>query len=252
MPQMRRLTNIRKNLSVNLRSLLFYLFRNTVFLKIRLPALAITCCMLSSCAPMRFVKPLEKNQQAANLSFGGELIKYNSSTIPVPFLTANYGYGIDSALTGFASVNITSALFGNFQMNFGATKQLLKQNIYFPAVSITPSFDFIYRNKNAAKFYPQLAINAFWEYGKKNNLVYLGIDNWFELASKKAYGKTQENHWFFMPAIGHSFCGKKGSFTTEMRAIAPNLSNEKLVVEYRTPFGTNGAFGVYIGYTRKF
>ncbi len=208
--------------------------------------------LLASCAPMRFVKPLDKNQQAVNLSLGGELIKYNSATIPIPFLTANYGYGIDSSLTGFASLNITSALFGNFHLDLGATKQLLKQKEYYPAIVVAPAFDFIYRNKNAVKFYPQLALNAFWEYGKKKNLVYAGIDNWFELATKKAYGQKQENHWFFMPALGHSFCGKKGSFTTEVRVIAPNLSNEKLVVEYQTPFGTHGAFGVYIGYTRKF
>jgi hypothetical protein len=208
--------------------------------------------VLASCSPMRFVKPLEKKQQAANLSFGGELIRYGSSTIPVPFLSASYGYGIDSSLTGFATVNITSALFGNFHFSLGASKQLLKQKEFFPAVSIVPAFDFIYRNKNAAKFYPQAAVNAYWEYGRKKNLVYIGIDNWFELSSKRAYGAVQKNHWFWMPAIGHSFCGKRGSFTAEVRAIAPNLSNEKLVVEYQTPFGTHGAFGVYVGYTRKF
>jgi hypothetical protein len=207
---------------------------------------------LSSCAPMRFVKPLAKKEQACSVTFGGELIRYGSSTIPVPFLTANYGYGIDSTLTGFASVNITSALFGNVHVDVGATKQISHQEKFLPAVSITPDLGFIYRNSNAMKLYPQLAINAFWEYGKKNNIVYAGIDNWFELAGKRAYGVKQKNHWFMMPALGHGFCGRKGMFTTEVRVIAPNISNEKLVVEYQTPFGTHGAFGVYIGYQRKF
>jgi len=201
---------------------------------------------------MRFVKPLDKKQHAASVDAGGELIKYNSSTIPIPFVSASYGYGIDSSLTGFATLNITSALFGNFQFDLGATKQFIKQKHFYPGISVSPAFEFIYRNKNAVKFYPQLAVNAFWEYGKKKNLVYFGIDNWFELASKRAYGEKQKNHWFCMPALGHSFCGKKGSFTTEVRVIAPNISNEKLVVEYQTPFGTHGAFGVYIGYNRKF
>lgn len=69
----------------------------------------------SACAPVRYVKPLVKNQHAANLSIGGPLIKMKKSTIPIPFLTANYGYGIDSTLTGFVSVNITSAIYGNLQ-----------------------------------------------------------------------------------------------------------------------------------------
>ena len=214
--------------------------------------LIIIVCLLSSCTPMRYVKPLAKKQHAVNLSLGGELIKYKSATIPIPFLSANYGYGIDSSLTGFATLNVTSALFGNFQLDLGATKQVLTQDHFIPGLSISPAFDFIYRNKNAAKFYPQLALNAFWEYGKNKNLVYAGIDNWFELAAKKAFGIKQQNHWFVMPALGHYFCGKKGNFSTELRVIAPNLSNEKLVVDYQTPFGRHGAFGVYIGYTRKF
>lgn len=205
-----------------------------------------------SCSPTKYIKPLDKNQHAATVSFGGPLIKYGAGTIPIPFLAANYGYGIDSSLTGFASFNITSALYGNFQIELGATKQLLKQNKYIPALSFTPVANIIYRNKEAYKLYPQIAINAFWEYGKRKNIVYIGIDNWFELAQKRAYEVKQPNHWIFMPTIGHSFTGKKWNFNIEAKIIAPNLSNEKLVVDYETPFKNQGAFGVYLGYTRKF
>jgi hypothetical protein len=55
-----------------------------------------------------------------------------------------------------------------------------------------------------------------------------------------------------MPSLGHSFTGKKWSFNIETKVIAPNLSNQKLVVDYVTPFQSRGAFGVYIGCTRKF
>ena len=209
-------------------------------------------CLIFSCAPTRFIKPLAKNQHAANLSLGGALIKFGTATVPIPFLTANYGYGIDSTLTGFASFNITSALYGNFQMELGATKQILKQNKYIPAVGITPVANFIYKNTEAHKLYPQLALNAFWEYGKHKNFVYIGVDNWFELAKKREYDIKQQNHWIFMPMIGHSFARKKWNLNIEAKVIAPNLSNEKLVVDYVTPFKTHGAFGIYLGYTRKF
>lgn len=209
-------------------------------------------CLLFSCAPARFVKPLQKKEHAANVSLGGPLIKYGTATVPIPFITANYGYGIDSTFTGFASINITSALYGNFQMELGATKQILKQHKYVPALSLTPIANIIYKNKDAKKLYPQLAINAFWEYGKRKNLVYLGVDNWFELASKRQYEIKQKNHWMFMPMIGHSFTQKKWNFNIEAKVIAPNLSNEKLVVDYVTPFQNKGAFGVYLGVTRKF
>ncbi len=208
--------------------------------------------LIYACSPGRYVKPLEKKQQAVNVSLGGPLIKYGAATIPIPFLTANYGYGIDSTLTAFGSANITAALFGNAQVELGVTKQVMKQNKYIPAISISPVLNIIYKNKDAKKLYPQLAINAFWEYGKHKNLIYAGLDNWFELSSKRAYGINQPNHWIFMPMIGHSFNNKKWNFNLEAKIIAPNISNEILVADYVTPFKTHGALGVYFGCTRKF
>lgn len=208
--------------------------------------------LYASCAPARFVKPLAKKQHAANVSFGGPLIKFGTATIPIPFLTANYGYGIDSTLTGFASFNITSALYGNFQMELGAIKQWTKQHKYIPAVGSTLQFNIIYRDRDARKLYPQLDLHACWEYGKRKNYFYLGASNWFELSKTRTLGEPQDNHWIFMPMAGHSFNGKKWNVNIEAKVIAPNLSNEKLVVDYQTPFQTHGAFGIYIGYTRKF
>jgi hypothetical protein len=195
----------------------------------------ILICLLFSCAPARFVKPLNKKQHAANISLGGPLIKYGTATIPIPFLTANYGYGFDSTTTCFASINITSALYGNFQVELGATKQLLQQKKYFPALSVSPMINVVYKNKDAKKLYPQLTINAFWEYGKRKNFFYLGADNWFELSAIRQYEIKQKNHWIFMPMVGHSFARKKWNFNIEAKIIAPNISNEKLVVDYVTP-----------------
>ena len=207
---------------------------------------------LLSCSPARFVKPLAKKQQAVDLSLGGPLFKMDKTTIPMPFISATYGYGIDSTLTGFGSINITSALYGNFQVELGVTKQLLKQHGAFPALSVIPVANIIYRNKDAAKFYPQLDLYAFWEYGPKRNLLYVGASNWFELAKTRSLEQEQPYHWIFTPVLGHSFTGKKWNVNIEAKVIAPTISNEKLVVEYQTPFNKNGALGVYIGYTRKF
>jgi len=195
---------------------------------------------------------LEKHQDAANLSLGGPLVKLGKNTIPIPFITANYGYGIDSTLTGYTSLNITSALYGNLQLELGATKQWIKQKKYIPGLSTALQFNLIYRNTDAFKVYPQLDLNAFWEYGKRKNYFYIGASNWFELSQKRTLGETQQNHWIFMPLIGHNFTGKKWDINLEAKIIAPNLSNENIVVDYWTPFKNRGAFGVYIGYTRKF
>jgi hypothetical protein len=207
---------------------------------------------LVSCSPARFVKPLAKHQQAIDVSFGGPLFKYEKTTIPMPFLSATYGYGIDSTLTGFGSVNITSALYGNMQLELGVTKQVVKQHGLQPGVSLIPVCNIIYRNRDAAKIYPQLDVFTYWEYGKKQNYFYAGINNWFEVAKTRTLEQEQQNHWILTPVAGHSFSNKKWNINIEAKVIAPSISNEKLVVDYQTPFNRNGAFGVYVGYTRKF
>lgn len=141
----------------------------------------------------RFVKPLNKKQHAASVSLGGALIVYGQTTIPIPFLTANYGYGIDSTLTGFAGVNITSALFGNAQVELGATKQIVKQKSHTQGVSLTPAINVIYRNQNTKKIYPQVAVNAFWEYGKRKSYFYVGVDNWFSSPKTQIRDRTEES-----------------------------------------------------------
>ncbi len=207
---------------------------------------------IASCAPTRFVKPLAKKQQAVNLSLGGPLISYSKLIIPMPFVTATYGYGIDSTLTGFGSLNITSLLYGNAQLELGVTKQLLQQKGAYPGVSINPVVNIIYRNKDAAKVYPQIDINAFWDYNHKRNFFYAGVSNWFEFANKRANDQKQEHHWLFSPMIGETFVRKKWNYNIELKVITPNIANNTSTVEYKTPLGTHGALGIYFGCTRKF
>ncbi len=207
---------------------------------------------ICSCAPTRFVKPLDKGQKAVNLSLGGPLIDYSDLTIPMPFLTATYGYGINNTLTGFGSLNITSALYGNLQLELGATKRLLKQNGSIPAISVNPVANIIYRNKDAFKFYPQLDVNAYWDYNKGRNFFYVGLSNWFELESKRAFDEDQTHHWLLSPLIGETFVRRKWNYNIEAKVIAPNFSSAKGTVDYKTPFGNHGALGIYFGVTRKF
>jgi hypothetical protein len=217
-----------------------------------LPFYLICFVVMGSCAPSRFVKPLQKDQQAVSVALGGSLFEYGGLVIPMPFLSAAYGYGIDSTLTGFAALNVTSAVYGNLQLELGATKQVLKQSGYAPALSVTPVANIIYRNKDAKKFYPQLDINAFWEFNGQRNLLYAGVSNWFELGGKKAHEQKQTDHWLISPQIGQTFIRQKWDFTIEAKIMAPGIAYESNVVEYKSPLGKRGAFGIYFGYTRKF
>lgn len=218
---------------------------------IKISFISFFLLFIISCAPTRFVKPLDAKQKVINVALGGPLIDYNNLIIPMPFLTATYGYGFDSTTTVFGSLNLTSALYGNFQLELGATKRILKQNGKVPAISINPVANIVYRNKDAFKLYPQLDINAYWDYNKGRNFFYFGLSNWFELASKNGFDKAQRSNWLVTPMIGETFIKKRWNYCVELKIIAPNLSNQKSVVEYKTPVNNKGALGVYFSITRK-
>lgn len=205
-----------------------------------------------ACAPARFVKPLAARQQAVNVSLGGPLISYGSAVIPLPFLTATYGRGFTSTLTGFGSVNITSALYGNAQVELGLTKQVLAPHGGVPGVSVSPAATLLYRNPDACRLYPTLDAYAFWDYRQHRSYVYLGLSNWFELRGTRAFDRPQDHHWLLVPLLGTTLGGERWSYTLETKVIAPNIANDYNTAEYRTPFGTHGALGVYLGVTRKF
>jgi hypothetical protein len=214
--------------------------------------LLVLFCLLASCAPSRFVKPLAAKEKAVNLSLGGPLIVYSGLTIPVPFVTATYGYGVDSSLTGFGSINLTSALYGNVQFELGVTKNIIRQHGNAPGISVSPVANVILRPKERGKLYPQLDLNAYWNFNHDRNLIYAGLSNWFELSGKKASGLKQTNHWLLSPMIGHSFIRKMHELILEAKVLAPGLQNDRQTVDYQTPFGTHGALGIYFAYTRKF
>ena len=205
-----------------------------------------------ACAPARFVKPLAAGQQAVNVSLGGPLIGYGSTTIPMPFLTAAYGYGFTSTLTGFGAVNITSALYGNAQLELGVTKQVLQQRGWAPGLSFSPAATIIYRPWETGKVYPTLDAYALWDYHQHRHYVYVGVSNWLELSGSRAFGQPQEHRWLLTPLVGTVLGSQRWSYTLECKVIAPNLANNYNVADYRTPFGTHGALGVYLGCTRRF
>jgi hypothetical protein len=208
--------------------------------------------LLFACAPSRFVKPLDKGQQAVNLSLGGPLIEFGGLVIPTPFITATYGKGFDSTLTGFASVNLTSAFYGNAQVEVGAVKQLLRQKGAAPGISITPVINYIYRNKDAQKLYPQLDLNAYWDFNRNRNFLYVGLSNWFELSSLRTLDQKQERRWLLSPVLGQTFVRSRHNITIEAKIIAPHIQYESSIVDYKSPLGKNGAFGLYFSYTKKF
>lgn len=219
----------------------------------------------SSCAPSRYVKPLEYKQHAISGSFGGPMATIPGvATIPLPFTSLGYGYGLKPTTTVYANWYTTAAVFGVVQFDAGVTQGLWKNDAATMGVSISPSVNF-YSDvfEHNTRLYPQLDANYYYDYwhktkesskGKqkvKTNNFYIGCSNWFELQGTKAHEQTQKSRIIFSPQIGHTFERNKWDYTLEVKLLAPYKSNQDIVMDYVSPFGNRGALGLYFGITYK-
>jgi hypothetical protein len=204
-----------------------------------------------SCAQSRFVEPLQKNELAIGASFGGPGIEFGGAPIPLPLTNIEAGYGIDTNLTVHGGWHTTAAFFGNLQVDAGITYQFMEQNKYKPNLSVAPAFNFIYSfSDKSARLWPMLDINAFWNYGKRQNYWYVGFNNYFDFSKTMANDQDQKYHWLFNPQIGHVLKGKKKpwQFTAEIKLLTPYLDASKSFVPYKSLLGKWGSTGVYIGF----
>ena len=209
--------------------------------------------LLNSCAPSRIVKPLKAKEKAVGATFGGSLIGFGGLIIPIPFTTLYGAYGIDSTLTAFASVHTTSLAFGNFQTDFGITKQVMKQRGYIPAISVSPCLNYIVNfNSTRFNFFPQLDVNAYWNRKNGKGFVYFGVNNWMDFSQEKMYGYKYQQTLLFSPQVGYTFEKSKWNFNLECKLIAPNINNKLSVVDYKSLLGSKGATGIFFGVMRKF
>jgi len=208
--------------------------------------------VLSSCAPTRFVKPLEENQWAVTGSFGGPLVDFDGTTIPLPFTSVGVGYGMTHSSTVLANIHTTALAFGVLHIEAGVLQSIIEPEGIRPGISVGGSLNFMgdmwWANM---KLFPQIDANLYWNYGHRDNFFYIGTSNWFDLAAERAHGETQPNNWIFNLQVGHTFGGPKWDFVMEAKYLAPFHSNQNIVVDY-TSFGRQGAIGTYIGIVRKF
>lgn len=205
-----------------------------------------------SCAHTRFVEPLNRGELSVGGGFGGPVIDFAGAPIPVPLSSLEVGYGLDTNLTVFAGGHVTSAFYGNIQLDGGLSWKFLDQNKYLPNLTCSPSLVFAYSiDDHQARLWPVLDLNSFWNYGKRNNFFYIGFNNYFDLRNTSAHDQPQEHHWIFSPQIGHTLKGKKTDwrFTTELKFIAPYIKNDPVFVPYKSILGQWGTTGIYLNFS---
>lgn len=232
-----------------------------------IPVLALTG-LIFSCAPSRFVKPLEKGEHAVQASLGGPVVNVPGvAQMPIPFTSVMYGHGITDNTTVFGGIHTTAAMFGVIQTEIGATRSLLSDTLDY-GVSVSPGVTVatdIWENN--WKVWPHIDANFYWKYGKKfnkqvdnlnvednveSNYFYVGVSNWFELSAERAHGEPQPHRWIWNPHIGHTFVRDRWLYSMEFKVLAPTADNERVVTDYARLTGSSGGMGIYIGVSYKF
>lgn len=222
-------------------------------MQIRLMLLpAIVCLITFACNPTRIVQPIPKGRVQVGANFGGPTIMLGTTPLPIPLTSVHVAYGLKEHTTSFASLHTTALLYGVFQTDLGFTRELLAPQKFIPGISVSPIANVLF-DKWEHKFslYPQLDVNAYWNYGSKKNLVYASLNNWFELRTTRAHNEPQTTHWLPSIGLGHQWNNKKYNIQCEVKYVAPTESNENIVVNYVSP-AAKGAIGFYIGINRKF
>ncbi len=218
----------------------------------RYPALILLLILVfaSACAPTRLVKPLAKHQKVINASIGGPVVHFSGLVIPTPFTTVTGAYGLTDKTTVFGSLHPTSALFGVFQMDAGMVQQLSAQKKWLPGLTTSPVLNFATSGKDT-KLWPQLDVNAYWNYKQRPNFFYAGVSTWFEFAAVKAHNEVQSQHVFPNFQLGHSWIKPKADYQVEVKYLGSNFSNRDIVVDY-VGVARKGALGVYFSFSKKF
>ncbi|MGV6860276.1 MAG: hypothetical protein ACWA41_00800 [Putridiphycobacter sp.] len=216
---------------------------------IKISVLAVL--FLSACAPSRFIEPLEKKQLAVGGNFGGPLIKFGGKPIPVPLSAIEIGYGLDTNLTLHGGLHTTALFFGDLQLDAGVTYQFLHQQKYRPNISVNPGFNYAQSfSEHVFKFWPTLDLNAFYNYGRRHNYFYFGVNNMFELSKTMANDQPQKQRWLYNPQIGHVIKGKTGNyqFTTEIKFLGINQSTAYSFIPWTGLTGSHGSTGIFLGF----
>ncbi|MEN9742240.1 MAG: hypothetical protein RLZZ65_45 [Bacteroidota bacterium] len=228
---------------------------------------AVAVWFVSSCAPARFVEPLQKGEQVLTAHFGGPIAKVPGiGNIPIPFTSIGYGRGLSNQTTVMGAIHTTSLAFGVGQFELGASQKLWNNDRMGVSGQFNANFllDFY---TGANRLWPQIDANYYFKYGRdwkpvkldrmcahqerNYNFFYAGVSNWFDFYKVESQGRPNEQLWIPNLQIGHQWIRPHWTYQAEMKILAPLESNENIVVPYPSLLQNQGALGLYFGITYR-
>ncbi len=166
-----------------------------------LALVSIQLCLFS-CASVKTVKPMNKEEKKLTADLGGPMIKFSGLPIFIPLTSVGAGYGFSNSVSGFASLHTTSLLYGTLQLETTANLALknLAHSGFTTNVGIYTFFRF---RESKASFYPLIDLSYYWHYTRQEKYLYTSLTFLRELHRRKAYEKLVENRIIPNFIIGH-------------------------------------------------
>lgn len=222
--------------------------------------------LVASCAPTRYVVPLNRREKSVGIAYGGPLVEENGVVMPVPFVSVTYAKGKTDKLTYFGGAQISSMFNGYFAGEIGAlrewkwwSKRKIGLTTNFVANVATDSKD------GGFSFFPQFDMNLYWHFrsdphyfcdcpgdSKWKMFMYTGFQTHYNVISDYVLEDPFKDDVIFSPHLGYSFGSGSWRFVTEVKYIQPWVDNTVHDPKLWNPAIDKGTFGGFLTYYHSF
>jgi hypothetical protein len=212
---------------------------------VTLSLLTLVCMPSFHCGVTQPVRVLDKGDSQISASLGGPFIPTRSATIPVPYLNIGIIHGYSENLTLTGNIHVLPLLFGDAGLDAGAAARVVRQDGLLPELTVKGQLTFFFgvREGIQTRAYPQASLNASYLMGQ-SDLLYLGVDNWFQSASPS---------YLFTPLLGYQFpLGDRWRGQLETKWMAANVNTSRGIFEGHSNIAHFGNTSVFIALLYSF
>lgn len=198
---------------------------------------------LTACGATRTLKPLGEGNSQIDVSVGGPMITQGVS-IPAPYSSVGYSYGIHEKLNLEAAFHPTAAIYKTFGMEVGALAGLVSQDGAIPEVALNARVAVGADLSNAAAF-PILSPVISYDWSGWS--PYVGMDHLFQLHDNDRAWTPQ----ILAPFLGARYQGTNWLGGAEVKWAAINHDLKYNNVDHPKALGSSrGALAphLFLGY----
>lgn len=204
-------------------------------------SLILTAALFSlHCGVSHPIRTLPEGTTQITGSFGGPLIPFAGTTIPVPYLTAGVAHGVSSDVTVTANAHALMATMGNVGLDAGAATTVAREERWMPEI-VAKGEVLCFSDLDGlstVRVFPHASVTASYDTGPL--LAYTGADLLTQFSG--------DRRWFLTPYGGVSIpLNATWTMQAELKWLAANVRTEHGVFEGHAAIGGKGNMGIFLG-----